>query len=89
MARGFRDSEEEPEQYASRRRKADDLVYFKDCTVITETEKALLVECAEWEGDMWIPKSQIHDDSEVYGGKDGTEGTLIISAWLAKQKGLV
>lgn len=36
---------------------------------------------------MWIPKSQINDDSEVY-AKD-TEGTLIITEWIAAQKGLV
>ena len=32
----------------------------------------------------WIPQSQIHDDSEVY--KADTEGTLIITRWLAERK---
>jgi hypothetical protein len=35
----------------------------------------------------WVPKSQIDDDSEVY--KANTEGVLIVSDWLAKQKGWV
>jgi hypothetical protein len=33
---------------------------------------------------VWIPKSQIHDDSEVY--KRGTEGVLVISEWIVEQK---
>jgi hypothetical protein len=58
---------------------------FPDVTVLRETDKALLCDI---EGEeMWIPKSQIDDDSEVY--EDGTEGTLIITQWLAAQKGLI
>lgn len=37
--------------------------------------------------DVWIPKGQIHDDSEVYG--EGHSGVLIVSRWIAEQKGLV
>lgn len=51
---------------------------------IRETSAAILVEIGEEE--VWIPKSQIDDDSEVY--KDGDEGTLVITAWIAKQKGI-
>lgn len=51
--------------------------------VMRETEKALLVEHAD--DEFWIPKSQICDDSEVYG--DGHEGDLVITRWLAGQKG--
>jgi hypothetical protein len=36
--------------------------------------------------EIWIPKSQIHDDSEVY--KPWTEGKLIIPEWLATAKGI-
>ena len=35
----------------------------------------------------WIPKSHIHDDSEVY--EMGTNGRLVITQWIAEQKGLV
>jgi hypothetical protein len=60
-------------------------VQIQNVTVVMEKEKALLVEV---EGEqIWIPKSQIHDDSEVY--KADTEGTLVIPEWLAKEKGLV
>jgi len=58
---------------------------FENCQTVRETDMALLISV---DGDeYWIPKSQIDDDSEVY--KHPTEGVLIISEWLAIQKGLV
>jgi hypothetical protein len=64
----------------------DDCVELEiDTPVAGETSKALLV---EFEGEkVWIPRSQIHDDSEVYA--EGHTGTLIVSRWIAEQKGLV
>jgi hypothetical protein len=60
-------------------------VQIQNVTAVKETEAALLVEV---EGEeFWIPKSQIHDDSEVY--KMDTEGTLVIPLWLAEKHGLV
>lgn len=51
---------------------------------IKATEKALLVEV---DGDeVWIPQSQIDDDSEV--SKEGDEGKLVISQWFANKEGL-
>ena len=35
----------------------------------------------------WIPQSQIDDDSEVYHA--GHKGKLVVSEWIAVQKGLV
>lgn len=35
--------------------------------------------------EHWIPKSQVHDDSEVF-ATDG-EGKLIVSAWFASKEG--
>lgn len=58
---------------------------FDNCFVIAETDAAILVEIDDEE--HWIPKSQIHDNSEVYAS--GTEGQLIVSEWLAEKKGLV
>lgn len=63
---------------------------IEDCTVLRETERAILVRSEEFdeiegEIDVWIPKSQIDDDSEVY--KLKTEGTLIVTEWFAEQKG--
>lgn len=35
----------------------------------------------------WIPQSQVTDDSEVW--KPGDQGKLVITEWIAEQKGLV
>lgn len=60
---------------------------FSGCTVEKDTGKAILVKCPDWEKPLWIPKSQIDEDSEVY--EADTAGDLVISQWLAEQKGLV
>jgi len=62
-------------------------VDLPDCVCLKETEKAILVSIPDVDDDMWIPLSQIDDDSEVY--QEGDEGTLIISEWIALQKGLL
>lgn len=61
---------------------------------IRETDKAVLVRVEEPSDDAeehvernletWLPRSQIHDDSEVYG--EGHSGTIIITEFLARQK---
>ncbi len=62
-----------------------DRVELHDVACTAATGKAILVNV---EGErVWIPQSQIHDDSEVYGL--GHTGTLIVSRWIAEQKGLV
>lgn len=59
-------------------------VTFEDVKVIRDSGTAILCEVDGEE--VWIPKSQIDDDSEVY--KAGTDGKLIIPEWLATDKGL-
>jgi len=66
----------------------DDYVSLNDVTCVKHTAKAIAIIFnddvdMEW---LWIPHSQIHEDSEVY--KFGTQGTLIISKWIAGKKGL-
>lgn len=36
---------------------------------------------------IWIPKSQVRDASEVQG--EGDEGTLVVSEWIALEKGIL
>lgn len=36
--------------------------------------------------ERWIPKSQIHDDSEVW--RAGQSGKLVITGWFADKEGL-
>jgi hypothetical protein len=60
------------------------LVEVDNCVCSTTTGKAILVAC---EGEeVWVPTSQIHEDSEVY--KPGTEGILVIPQWVAEMKEL-
>lgn len=55
-----------------------------ETTVIRETEKAILVTV---DGEQtWVPKSVIHDDSEVWSRKNG-EGQLVVKAWFAHKEG--
>lgn len=72
MPRGFKDE--------------DDTVSFADVYVKHATEKALL--CVIDGNDHWIPRSQIHDDSEVFDDLNNDQGKLVITRWLAEQKGL-
>jgi hypothetical protein len=63
-----------------------------EVTVKRITEKAYLVELENLENktekteEMWIPKSQVKDTDCL---AEGDEGTMEITAWIAKQKGLV
>lgn len=61
-----------------------ELADFDDVECIHETTDAIkvLIDGKEY----WIPKSHIHDDSEVY--EKGGEGKLIVSQWIAEEKGL-
>ena len=61
-------------------------VEFEDVTTERTTPKALLLKI---DGKTcWIPRSQIHDDSEVY-DEHNCEGKLVIPQWLAEENGLV
>jgi hypothetical protein len=61
-----------------------DKVSFENVEAVFATASALKVKIDGTE--YWIPQSQIHDDSEVY--RAGDVGTLIISEWIASQKGI-
>ena len=60
-----------------------DCICHDNVNAIRETESGLLVVINS--AEHWIPKSQIHDDSEVY--KADTDGTLVITRWFAEQRG--
>jgi len=65
-------------------RENDPVVEFPGVECEKETDRALLVTIKGQE--HWIPKSHVHDDSEVF--SEGDHGKLIISEWIATQKGL-
>jgi hypothetical protein len=58
-----------------------------DAEAVKETDKALLC-MLEGEEEVWVPKSVIHDDSEVYSMKANT-GRLMVKGWWARKMGLV
>lgn len=63
--------------------------WMEDCRIYdvfaqAETDKALL--CVIDNQEFWIPKGQITDDSEVW--RKGDEGLLVVTHWIAEQKGL-
>ncbi len=62
------------------------VVEFENVVCLRETEQALLCRLDTGE-EVWFPKSQVDDDSEVY-EEDG-RGKLVVTAWIATQKGLV
>jgi hypothetical protein len=60
-------------------------IEFGDVKAVADSELGLRISVGG--KAVWVPKSEIHEDSDVY--ENGTEGTLIISEWVAKKKGLI
>lgn len=66
----------------------DDIQYYDGCKVKRESDKALLVLIPDIDTEpVWVPKSVIHDDSEVY--CEGTSGVLAVKTWWAEEQGWV
>jgi hypothetical protein len=65
-------------------------VYFDGCFAKRETSKALLVNIPEIDSEpIWVPKSQIHDDSEVFDDGENRRGRLAVTDWWAEKEGWV
>ena len=78
MVRGFMDDEDRFDD--------DEGVHFEDVECIRETDAAILVEGNIGTDDsVWIPKANVHHDSEV--SEEGDSGTLIVKTWFAKKEG--
>lgn len=52
--------------------------------LVGETDKAIQVVIDASMHQHWIPKSQIHDDSEVFDTMHD-EGNIVVNAWFAEQ----
>jgi hypothetical protein len=63
---------------------SEDAHYFQ-ARALRETEKAILVQIGK--DELWIPKSCLHDDSEVFAEDD--EGECAVKLWWAEKEGLV
>ena len=58
---------------------------IENARATSENANGIWVEAEDLDESTFIPHSQIDDDSEVY--KRGTEGDLVISDWLARERG--
>jgi len=38
---------------------------------------------------MWFPSSHVSADSEVFDDEENAEGKLVVSEWIAKERGLI
>jgi hypothetical protein len=61
------------------------VIGFTDVVCVRETEKA--IHCEIGDELYWIPKTHVNELSQVQGL--GATGTLIVSKWIADQKGLI
>lgn len=55
-------------------------------TCIRRTDKALCCSVEDL-GEIWVPVSVIHDDSEVYDSEENNVGELIVKLWWAEKEG--
>lgn len=49
------------------------------------TEKAVLFDTANY-GEVWVPQSQVHADSEVWDSSNPS-GELVVREWWARKNG--
>jgi hypothetical protein len=86
MPRGFRDEDSEPRFHDGEHE--HEPVTFEDAYADRETPLALLcvIALGGRKHEKWIPKSQIHDDSEVF--RKGDQGKLVVTGWFAEKEGL-
>lgn len=71
------------------RRAKEGTVEFENARALraNQQETALLVKLEDRDEPVWFPQSQIDQDSEVF--KQGDEGRLVVSEWIATEKKLV
>ena len=83
MVRGFRDEDRQFDREDDR-----EPVTIEGASCDRESKLALLcvIPSGKRKIEKWIPKSQIHDDSEVYA--PGHSGKLVITGWFADREGL-
>jgi hypothetical protein len=67
----------------------DGPIFEMACTFTgASTDKAVQIHDPATEEDFWIPLSQV---TEMHNRKPGqrTDGTIVMTEWIAKQKGLL
>lgn len=68
----------------------DESLFEIKATLRGKTDKAILVFVHDFDEEYWVPLSQVHDDSEVWDGCEvGETGNLVVTSWIAEQKGWI
>jgi hypothetical protein len=60
---------------------------IEDAICVKSTGRAILVEAPNFDELEWIPQNQIVNKYDFY--EEGTSGTLIITEWLARERGWI
>jgi hypothetical protein len=76
-----------------RKAKEDKLLTLSGVTCTAATAKAMLIRDCDG-AEHWIPRSQTRDENPEDGGQTtisdkGDEGDLVITEWIATQKGMI
>jgi hypothetical protein len=68
----------------------DEQTFSVAARAVAESAKALKVEMDLPDGkrQIWVPKSVIHDDSEVFDNAENKRGKLVLHGWFAREEGL-
>lgn len=69
----------------AKHRDGSERVELEGITLGKETAKAIMITTAEGE-DIWIPISQVH---QIVRTKEKGADRLVVSKWIAEQKGLI
>ncbi len=59
-----------------------------DAEVVGETPNGFWIQAPIFDEDVFVPESQIHEDSEVSKSANNS-GTLIVKDWLAEKRGWI
>lgn len=85
--RGGEAFKDDDDEYCILREWSQNWLYADNVRVQVETEKAVKVKIPGIALPMWFPKSQLHvEDNECWEADD--VGVLVMSKWIAEQKGL-
>lgn len=69
---------------------SDDATRLGPGRIQRATPRAILIRLDADGIDRWIPKSMIHDDSEVWDENEGNEhGEIVVKSWFAEKEGLI
>lgn len=87
MARGYRDEDQRYDESGN-----EPVTVSVSAICVFESAGALKVVLHPKKGldqdEVWIPKSVVHADSEVYDSKENNEGKLVLKRWFADKEGL-